>query len=366
MFNKKLLFILLIFISLGTFLHSQSKGTIAFVLRMDSTVIDPVTNDWPDMQWVYPLEDAGYEVNLVYGGGTSSLAAADQSTLDTLLNANLVIIGRSVPTLSLGGNSADDKLAWNNLPVPILTGNMWAMRSSRLNWFNTTAINTPPFTSGVPTNAIIEEPDDPVFAGLDVSGPVAWIDSSYDVLGTPDPGNGLLLADLETDASVLFVRFEPDYPFYDGTDDFPAGPRSFIGNGRDASSAPPFHYWNFTPESEQVFFAEVARMVKLGGGPSSVKYWGNSSLPSTPVLSQNYPNPFNPTTKIKFSINDRAYTNLTVYNSLGQRIVTLVDKELNSGKYEVTFNATNLPSGIYFYQIHSGNFDEVRKMILMK
>jgi hypothetical protein len=360
--NKKLLFILLIFLSMVTLMRAQSKGTIVFALRMDTVVVDPVTNEWPDMTWVHALEDEGYDVTLFYN---SSLSTADQSSLDTLLNANLVIIGRSVPTLYLGGNSVDDKIAWNDLPVPVLTGNMWAMRSSRLNWFNSTNIIT--LTDSIVYNAIIDEPGDPVFEGLDVSGPVPWWDSPNDELGTADFGNGLLLAESETDGSVLFVRFEADYPFYDGTDDYPAGPRSYIGNGRDASSLPPFYYFNFTPESKQVLFAEVARMVKLGGGPSSdVKFWGNSSLPSTPVLSQNYPNPFNPTTKIKFSINERAYTNLTVYNSLGQRIVTLVDKELNSGRYDVTFNATNLPSGIYLYQIHSGNFSEVRKMILIK
>jgi hypothetical protein len=371
MFTNKSIFVLLIVLSIGTLVHPQSKGTIAFVLRMDSTVINPITNEFPDMQWVHPLEDAGYEVNLVYGGSTSSLATADQSTLDTLLNANLVIIGRSVPTASLGGNGdatigAADRAAWNNLPVPVLTGNMWAMRSTRLNWFNTTSILTPSFTSGVPTNAIIQDPGDPVFAGLDVSGPVPWIDSSFDALGTPEVGNGILLANLESDASVLFVRFEPDVPFYDGTDDFPAGPRTYIGNGRDASSKPPFHYWTFTPESEQVFLAEVARMVKLGGGPSDVKYWGNASLPSTPVLSQNYPNPFNPLTNIEFSLPVRSNINLSLVNIFGEVVKVITSGNYASGNYKVTLDASDLSTGVYFYRLEAGDFVSAKKLILMK
>ena len=116
---------LLIFLSMGSLIIAQSKGTIAFALRMDSTVVDTVTGEFPDMTWVHALEDSGYVVDTFY---TESLALADPSLMDTILNADLVIIGRSVPTLTLGGNSEDDKFAWNDIPKPILTGNMWAMQ----------------------------------------------------------------------------------------------------------------------------------------------------------------------------------------------------------------------------------------------
>jgi hypothetical protein len=134
MFTKKSIFMLLIFLSMVTLIHAQSKGTIAFNMRMDTAVVDPVTGEFPDMAWVHALEDSGYVVDTFY---TAGLSTASQGLLDTLLNADLVIIGRSVPTTTLGGNSPDDKFAWNDLPVPILTGNMWALRNTRLNWFNT-------------------------------------------------------------------------------------------------------------------------------------------------------------------------------------------------------------------------------------
>jgi len=88
-------------------------------------------------------------------------------------------------------------------------------------------------------------------------------------------------------------------------------------------------------------------------------------------LSQNYPNPFNPVTKIKFEIpgharNDNALVKLKVYNLLGREVATLVNEEKPAGEYEVEFNADNLPSGIYFYQLKDGQYTETKKMVLMK
>jgi len=88
-------------------------------------------------------------------------------------------------------------------------------------------------------------------------------------------------------------------------------------------------------------------------------------------LSQNYPNPFNPVTKIKFEIpdqvrHDNALVTLKVYDILGREIATLVNEEKPAGEYEVEFNAANLPSGIYFYQLRAGQFTETKKMILLK
>ena len=83
-------------------------------------------------------------------------------------------------------------------------------------------------------------------------------------------------------------------------------------------------------------------------------------------LYQNYPNPFNPTTTIKFTVPYREDVRMVVYNTIGQKVAVLVDGALESGAHKVEFNGGNLSSVIYFYELSSGNFRSVNKMILLK
>jgi hypothetical protein len=89
-------------------------------------------------------------------------------------------------------------------------------------------------------------------------------------------------------------------------------------------------------------------------------------IPRTYQLTQNYPNPFNPSTTINFSIAQSGKVSLIVFNSIGQEVQTLFDKEMTAGEYQVNFNADNLPSGIYFYKLESGSYINVKKMIVLK
>ncbi len=91
-----------------------------------------------------------------------------------------------------------------------------------------------------------------------------------------------------------------------------------------------------------------------------------SGLPLTYSLSQNYPNPFNPSTSIKFSIINSEKVTLTIYNSLGQIVAELLDKVLPVGNYNFTWNASNIPSGVYFYSVTTDHFRSTKKMILLK
>ncbi len=104
---------------------------------------------------------------------------------------------------------------------------------------------------------------------------------------------------------------------------------------------------------------------------TDVKEVSNNIIPDNFVLEQNYPNPFNPSTYIVYSIPDEANVQLTVYNSLGQKIITLVNKKQISGTYRVqwdgkTGSGLNVSSGIYFYKLKAGNFTQTRKMILLR
>jgi Tol biopolymer transport system component len=89
-------------------------------------------------------------------------------------------------------------------------------------------------------------------------------------------------------------------------------------------------------------------------------------LPRTYSLEQNFPNPFNPSTKIKYSIPQSSNVVIKVFDILGNEIETLVNEEITAGKYELTWYAENLPSGVYFYQLTAGDFVETKKMILLK
>jgi hypothetical protein len=89
-------------------------------------------------------------------------------------------------------------------------------------------------------------------------------------------------------------------------------------------------------------------------------------MPDDYSLSQNYPNPFNPVTKIDFSIPLRSRVELNIYNTLGEKAAVLVNEEMETGHHQVAFDASDLPSGVYFYRIIAGEFNQTKKLILLK
>jgi hypothetical protein len=102
------------------------------------------------------------------------------------------------------------------------------------------------------------------------------------------------------------------------------------------------------------------------GGVTFIEEESNPTQTNSFQLSQNYPNPFNPRTNIQYAVNSMQLVSLKVYDILGREVATLVNEEKPAGEYEVEFNAVNLPSGIYFYQIRAGNFSETKKMVLIR
>jgi hypothetical protein len=99
---------------------------------------------------------------------------------------------------------------------------------------------------------------------------------------------------------------------------------------------------------------------------TSVDVEDKSSSPKKFALNQNYPNPFNPSTKISFDLEKSGYTNLTIYNVLGEKVATLLSQEMSVGHHEVNFNASGLSSGVYLYRLESGNSTAMKKMMLMQ
>jgi len=101
------------------------------------------------------------------------------------------------------------------------------------------------------------------------------------------------------------------------------------------------------------------------GGVIGIKPVSNI-VPKEFSLEQNYPNPFNPTTKFKFQIAKSSYAKVSVYDVLGREVETLVSQQLNPGTYEMKLDASNLPSGVYFYRLIAGDFAQTKKMALIK
>jgi hypothetical protein len=131
----------------------------------------------------------------------------------------------------------------------------------------------------------------------------------------------------------------------------------------------------FTPTGVISFNGKIEITHNAAGSPDSVMVTGEGVIvlgveeelqPLTFSLEQNYPNPFNPVTTIKYSIPEISKVSLILFNLLGEEIVTLVNEEKVAGNYEIEFNASMLPSDIYFYRLQAGDFIQTKKMVLMK
>ncbi len=125
-----------------------------------------------------------------------------------------------------------------------------------------------------------------------------------------------------------------------------------------------------------VYFTDVNRGWIVGGN-GTILYTNNGGvtfveeekideIPTEFLLSNNYPNPFNPSSSLSYSIAKSVLVTLKVYDVLGTEIETLVNEEKSTGTYELNWNASNLPSGVYFYRLQAGDFVQTRKMILLK
>ena len=100
--------------------------------------------------------------------------------------------------------------------------------------------------------------------------------------------------------------------------------------------------------------------------PAGLGISDDAPIASRYELGQNYPNPFNPTTHIRFNIPETANAKLTVFNVMGEEVATLVSGVMQAGGHTVSWNAASMPTGVYFYQLESGNFSQTKKLLLVK
>jgi len=163
-----------------------------------------------------------------------------------------------------------------------------------------------------------------------------------------------------------------------------SNPLNFLNNGKNVVAVEIHSRFSLTPDISFDAKVYTRNGTTLSDFGSSWFYYDNGNIPPDQLVNatgiereeniipgeislyQNYPNPFNPSTNIFFDLNKRSYVELKTYNLLGELIETLVNSELDPGKYNFKFDAKNYASGIYIYRLSTGSFNEVKKMILMK
>ena len=121
-------------------------------------------------------------------------------------------------------------------------------------------------------------------------------------------------------------------------------------------------------EIARQYVQEFAARYKESGGTGTITGVSNisSSVPVRFNVSQNYPNPFNPATNFQFQIQTAVHVTIKVYDVLGREVVTLLDEVKPAGIYQITWNASALTTGVYFYKVQAGIFNAVKKAILLK
>ena len=150
-----------------------------------------------------------------------------------------------------------------------------------------------------------------------------------------------------------------------------AGAKTVKGDTIQGSINQSLHYQSATGKWGR--HKEVARDTNLyyspGFLPDVATGVGNASRDLAPTafsLQQNYPNPFNPSTVISFTTNSEQFVRLSVFNILGKKVATLMNRKLGAGQYHVSFNASQLPAGVYLYSLEAGSFTATKRMILLK
>jgi len=130
---------------------------------------------------------------------------------------------------------------------------------------------------------------------------------------------------------------------------------SYVFNKSDLS-----HSWFDKGGVAYTFFPDETQVASADQTPV------DGSLPDAYRLFQNYPNPFNPSTTIQFSTAESQFTTLKVFDLLGREVSLLVDQKLEPGVHSVTFDASGLPSGVYFYRMEAGNFVQTMRLVILK
>ena len=292
------------------------------------------------------------DILLMQGGTGGDMAKTDLLGFDDISSVHIYDPTASTPTLDLLQHY-QTVIVWSDAPFdnPTLLGNRladyidtgggailgqfcfgtgWELEGRIMDSYSPFGVG--PTMYSARTLGIYDE-DHPLMAGVaDVS--------EYYAAEVSMENDGISVA--SWDDSTPFVAYNPDHDV--------VAINGYIGDNRQ-----------FTGDMMVIFH----NAVNFLNGQTAIDD-DFAEIPNTFSLSQNYPNPFNPTTKIEFNLAAVSNVRLEVFNVLGQKVSTLADGLLEAGHHSVTFDASRIGSGVYFYRLDAGEFSETKKMTIMK
>jgi hypothetical protein len=293
----------------------------------------------------------------VYQGGALDLAASTTLTLDALGDPNAVFIIKATSTLTINSGST----------VSLINGAVW----SNVFWYvgsSSTLISGSTFNGIIlaVTSITLNAGASLVTARLLANGGAVTINSD------------VLPVELTSFTAVLNKRtVELNWKTATEVNNYGFNVESIIENGEwnkigfvqghGNSNSPKEYSFSDSPFGGINFKYRLKQIDFDGTSEYSDEIEVNLIPPSRLILVQNYPNPFNPTTNISFEIPVKSNVVIKIYNLIGSEVADLMNEEKLPGIYQIKFNASFLPSGIYFYSINAGNLKPImKKMILLK
>ncbi len=294
-------------------------------------VADAANPNAAEVNIIARLENMGFSVTTLGMNETSDAAAEGMS---------LVLISATVSSGTVAANMPGLK----DLPIPVIN---WepalyddlGFQATGTGEFNTTTIE-------------IIKADHPLAGGLP-EGPVEISYSEKGVsYGTPE-GDPIIIAVNPNDPSqIVHFGYEKDAPMAVGNAPARRVGTFLLNNVAD----------DMTDDGWALFDSSVVWAMGLS---TSVKNQSRN-VPSDFVLYDNYPNPFNPVTYITFSVPIQSRVRLSVWNTLGEKVATLVEEVKPAGRYTSVFNASEFSSGVFFYKLEAGPYTMTKKMLLLK
>ena len=274
--------------------------------------------------WVYTRTNGAWnqQGSKLVGSGVVGLGAHQGTSVSLSADGNTAIVGGPLDSSGTGA-------AW----VFTRTNNIWSQQGPKLVgtgwvWFSRQGSSVSLSADG--NTALIGGPNDNVGAGA------VWIFTRTNG-DWSQQGNKLVGSGASTIGNNVYqgssVSLSAD------------GNTAIVGGPNDSSGAGAV--WVFVSTTASVTEAE-------------------RSLPGDFALAQNYPNPFNPTTTIRYALPSRSHVTLTVFNTLGQQVATMVNETQGAGYHEVKFDGSGLASGVYFYRLKAGEYVATKRLLVVR